>query len=185
MYYKKYIGKNIYFSPLNENDVALYTKWINDENISRGINQVHNIVTEIQEKNWIAHAYEKNRYQFVVVDKKNDKPIGIYGLELKNNISKRYYFVGFIGEESYRGKGYGTEALKLLTKFAFEILNAHTLYTTIYQFNEASIKSISKAKFKKSGVFSESVYYNMKYYDEIIYEMTKQNYIEMEKKEDE
>lgn len=56
MYYKKYIGKNIYFSPLNENDVALYTKWINDENISRGINQVHNIVTEIQEKNWIAHA---------------------------------------------------------------------------------------------------------------------------------
>lgn len=72
-----------------------------------------------------------------------------------------------------------------MTKFAFEILNAHTLYTTIYQFNEASIKSISKAKFKKSGVFSESVYYNMKYYDEIIYEMTKQNYIEMEKKEDE
>ena len=185
MYYKKYIGENIYFSPLNENDIGLYTKWINDENVARGINLIHNIVTETQEKSWLLHAYEKNRYQFVVVDKKNDKPIGIYGLELKNNISKRYFFVGFIGEESYRGKGYGTEALKLLIKFAFEILNAHTLYTTIYQYNEASIRSINKIGFKKCGVFSESVYYNMKYHDEIIYEMTKQQYIEMENKENE
>ena len=185
MYYKKYVGKNIYFSPLNENDYELYTKWLNDENVSRGINQVHNIITEAYEKNWISKAYEKNRYQFVVVDIKSNKPIGIYGLELKNAISKRYHFVGFIGEETYRGKGLGTEALKLLTKFAFEILNAHTMYSTIYEFNEASIKSAIKAGFKKSGAFRESVYYNMKYYDEIIFEMTKQNYIDKEKNENE
>ena len=59
------------------------------------------------------------------------------------------------------------------------------MYSTIYEFNEASIKSAIKAGFKKSGAFRESVYYNMKYYDEIIFEMTKQNYIDKEKNENE
>lgn len=183
MYYKKYIGENIYLSPLNENDYSLYTKWLNDETVSSAINQVSKVITEDVEKKWIISAYEKNRYNFVVVDLKEDKPLGIYGLELVNHISKRYHFVGFIGDEEYRNRGIGTEALKLLTKFAFEILNAHSLYTTIYQFNERSIKSVLKAGFVKSGVFTESVYYKLKYYDEIIFEMTKQSYVKRSEEE--
>ena len=170
MYYKKYEGESIYFSPLNENDFAIYTKWLND------INQAHNIISEYKEKNWILHDYEKDRYQFAVVDKKTNKAIGIYGLELKNKISNRYYFVGFIGEKSYRGHGIGTEALKLLTKFAFDILNAHSIYTSVYNFNEASLKSINKAKFTKCGEYRESIYYNSKYYNEILFEMTRDDY---------
>ena len=177
MYYKKYSSKRIYLSPLDVDDFKLYTKWINDEKISRGINQIHKVINENIEKEWLLNAYKKGRYQFAVVDNSTDKPIGIYGLELKNSISKQYFFVGFIGESKYRGKGYGTEALTLLTKFAFEILNAHSLYTTIYNYNIESIKSANKAGYKKCGQLKEAIYYNSKYYNEIFMEMTKEDYL--------
>ena len=180
MYYKKYISDRIYFSPIVEEDYQLYTKWLNDEEISKGINQVHNIITENFEKNWIEHAYDKGRYQFEIVLSEKDKAIGICGLELTNNISKRYHIVCFIGEKEYWNKGYGTEAIKLLTKFAFEILNAHSIYSTIYSFNIASLKAVKKVGFKEVGRFSESVYYNMSYHDEIMIEILKKDYKEKE-----
>ena len=73
MYYKKYISDIIYFSPIVEEDYQLYTKWLNDEDISKGINQVHNIITENFEKNWIEHAYDKGRYQFEIILSENEK----------------------------------------------------------------------------------------------------------------
>ncbi len=179
MYYRKYVGERIYFSPINKEDYQLYTKWLNDEKISRGTNQVHKIITEDFEKEWISHAYEKGRYQFAVVNKSNDEPIGIYGLELKNDMSKQYFFVGFIGEDDYRGIGVGTEALKLLTNFAFDILNAHTLYTTIYSYNISSLKSVVKAGYKKCGILREAIYYGNCYYDEYIFEMTRDEYFKL------
>lgn len=179
MYYKKLEEGEIYFSPLDINDYQLYTKWMNDENVSKGINQAHNIVTDNFEKSWIEHAYDNGRYQFAIVLAETDKPIGICGLELTNNISKRYHIVCFIGESEYRGKGYGTKSLRLLSKFAFNCLNAHTLYSTIYDFNTASLKATKKAGFRKVGQFKESIYYNMKYCDEVIVEMTKEEYIKL------
>ena len=53
MYYRKYVGERIYFSPINKEDYQLYTKWLNDEKISRGTNQVHKIITEDFEKEWM------------------------------------------------------------------------------------------------------------------------------------
>ena len=177
MYYKKMCGEKIYLSPLNIEDYEKYTKWINDSSVAKNINQLHNITTEDNEKKWIERAYQNYRYQFAIVEEKKNIPLGICGLELINNISKRYHIVCFIGDDDNRNKGYGTEAIKLTLKFAFEVLNAHTVFSTIYEFNEASLAVTKKLGFKNVGKFRESIYQNLKYYDEVIIEMTKNDYI--------
>ena len=181
MYYKKYESEKIYISPISVDDYQIYTKWINDETLSRGLGNFKNNITEIGEKEWIENVCKNGEHHYSIIRKEDDVLLGTYGLELKDAVSKRYHVGGFIGEINERGKGYGTEALKLITKFAFEVLNAETLFSGIFSFNEASSKSAEKAGYKVAGRYRNAYFYNGKYYDEICIEITKEDYLENKK----
>lgn len=181
MYYKKYEGKRIYLSPMNIDDYKIYTRWLNDETLSRGLGNMKYLFGEENEKEWIERESKGNNYNFSIIDKNTDTMIGSYGLEVKDNVSRRFHVGGFIGEKEDRGKGYGTEALELVTKFAFEILNANTLYSGIFSFNEPSLMAAKKAGYKIAGKFREAYFYNGVYYDEYLVEITKKDYLKHKK----
>lgn len=56
-----------------------------------------------------------------------------------------------VGDKNERNKGYATEALVLLCKYSFEVLNIHQLYCHIDDDNEISLHLFNKAGFKKCG----------------------------------
>lgn len=176
MHYKKYEGERIYLSPMNPEDYQIYTKWINDETLACGLGNFKFNITELSEKDWIEDVCKNGKHHYSIVKKDDNKLLGTYGLEEKDAVSRRFHVGGFIGEIDERGKGYGTEALKLITKFAFEILNAETLFSGIFSFNEASIKSAQKAGYSIAGKYRNAYYYNGKYYDETCVEITKEDY---------
>ena len=184
MYYKKYEGKRVYLSPMNAEDYQLYTRWVNDESLSSGLGNMKYLISEAGEKEWIESASKGSDYHFSIIEKTSDTVIGTYGLELKDSVSRRFHVGGFIGEKSDRGKGYGTEALELITKFAFEILNANTLYSGIFSFNEASIKSAKKAGYRVAGTFREAYFYNGVYHDEYMVEITRKDYLKHKKEKE-
>lgn len=177
MYYKKYESERIYLSPISVEDYQIYTKWFNDETLSRGVGNFKLNITELSEKEWLENNCKNGRYNFSIINKEDNKIIGGYGLEVKDEVSRRIHVGGFIGEEEERGKGYGTEALKLITKFAFEILNAQTTFSGIFSFNEASIKSALKAGYSIAGKYRKAYFYNGEFHDEICIEMTKDDYL--------
>jgi Acetyltransferases, including N-acetylases of ribosomal proteins len=181
MYYKKYESENLYLSPFCVDDYQMFTKWVNDESLASGLGNFKFNITELSEKEWIENVCKKGEYHFAVVRKADDKLLGVYGLEEKDNVSRRFHVGGFIGEKSNRGKGYGTEALTLITKFAFEILNAQSLFSGIFSFNEASVKSAVKAGYSISGKFREAYFYNGKFHDEICIEIIKADYNNLKK----
>lgn len=183
MYYKKYEGKRIYLSPMSLDDYKKYTAWVNDESLSRGIGNIRMLICEENEKEWISNQDKAGRFSFAVINKENNELIGNYGLEVTDYYSNRFHIGGFIGEKENRGKGYGTEALMLVTKFAFEILNANSLFSGIFSFNEASLKSAKKAGYKIAGKYRDAYYYNGKYHDEYLVEMTKKDYEKIKKNE--
>ena len=102
--------------------------------------------------------------------------IGSYGLIIKDNVSRRIHIGCFIGDKEDRGKGYGTEALKLLSKYCFEILNAESLYSGIFEFNEASLKAAKKAGYSVAGKYRNAYYYGGRFYDEYCIEMIREDY---------
>ena len=176
MYYKKYEGENIYLSPMNAEDYKTYTKWINDETLASGLGSFRNNFNEMNEKDWLEKSLKDGNHGYAIIRKADDKLLGSYGLELRSDTARRYHIGGFIGEKEERGKGYGTEALKLMTKYAFEILNAETLFSGVYEFNTASVKSAEKAGYKVAGKFRNAYYYKGKYHDEIMVEITRDDF---------
>lgn len=182
MYYKKLEGEKVYFSPMTPDDYQIFTKWINDESTSRGLGNYNSMINEMNEKEYLENICSKGKNNFAVIDKETNTLIGTYSLELRDEISRRYHVGGFIGEKENRGKGYGTECLKLITKYAFDILNAESIYSGIYSFNETSLHVAKKVGYTVAGRYHNSYYYKGKYHDTICVEMIREDYDKLENK---
>lgn len=177
MLYKKFEGKKIYFAPIDNQNIELITKWMNDETLTRGTGRVAQVFTETAQKELMEENSKKtDDYQFYVVRKNDDKILGIYNLHHIKQVHQFAKVGGLIGEIDERGKGYGSEALRMLCDFAFNILNLHTLVADIYSFNYPSIKSAEKVGFKKVGEIKECYYFGGKFYNQIIFEITKDEF---------
>ncbi len=72
-----------------------------------------------------------------------------------------------IFDKNYRSQGYGTEAIRLMLKYAFEILGLHKVYLNLVAYNERAGKAYQKAGFKEIGRRKEHWYFYGKYHDVI------------------
>lgn len=69
MYFKKLLGERCYLSPLNLQDYEIYTKWINDIDVSLGVTFVSVLMTPEQEKE-ILEKLSRVEYNFAIVELK-------------------------------------------------------------------------------------------------------------------
>lgn len=67
-----------------------------------------------------------------------------------------------------RGKGIGTEALRLLVRFAFDRRNLHRVHLRTLASNSAALASYRRVGFVDEGVFRESAWVRGEYQDEVV-----------------
>lgn len=76
------------------------------------------------------------------------------------------------------GKGYGSDALKVLLDMAFSVLNLHSVYLWVAGFNERAIKFYEKIGFAKTGRLREMAYRNGNRYDVVIMDILRSEFVE-------
>jgi RimJ/RimL family protein N-acetyltransferase len=90
-------------------------------------------------------------YYFSIRTLDDDKLIGDLGLDVVD-WSGRDAFVGLgIGEPEYWSKGYGTDAMNVLLRYAFTELNLKRVTLTVFEYNPRAIRSYEKAGFHHEG----------------------------------
>jgi RimJ/RimL family protein N-acetyltransferase len=98
------------------------------------------------------------------VDHKNGK----FGIGIEVNID-------------HRGNGYGTKAMRILLKYGFFELGLNKFNTCVFEGNIACATMMEKLGCKHEGIHRQIVYTNGKYWDEIFFGLTKDEFIENEK----
>jgi len=68
-----------------------------------------------------------------------------------------------LGVENCRRKGYGTEALNTIVKYAFDEMRLHCIYADVLEYNNASQKLFEKCGFRRDGLLRERIYKGGKY----------------------
>ena len=165
-YFKKLVGERIYLSPNSLEDVEQYTEWLNDFETSDYIGRSHLVMSKEAEKEYL-ESQKNEQGIFAIIDSSNDKLIGTVGLHKINNINRTATLGIFIGDKSYRGKGYGTEAIRLILDYGFNYLNLNNIMLKLMGFNERALACYKKCGFKEYGRRRKSKFINGKYYDEI------------------
>ena len=74
-----------------------------------------------------------------------------------------------IGDSENWGKGYGTEATRLLVDYAYNELNLYRLQLTVFEFNARAISLYEKMGFRREGNFREFIERDGKRHDMLLY----------------
>ena len=91
----------------------------------------------------------------IILDNADGKPVGsVYYRDVDNHNRSAEYGI-FIGEESARGKGLGTETARLFTQFGVDTLHLHRISLRVLAENTAARRSYEKAGFVQEGVFRD------------------------------
>ncbi len=166
-YFKKIEGEHVYLSPMNVEDYPIYTKWLNNQEITQYLTLHNTLVSLYSEKEYL-EAFAKEEFHLAIIKKETDELIGNIAFD-KINYKDGVATLGiFIGDEKNLGKGYGSEAIKLLVNFGFKTLRLHTVYLTVLDNNPRAKRAYEKCGFTECGRRHEALYRDGKYID-IIY----------------
>lgn len=72
-----------------------------------------------------------------------------------------------IGEKDAWGRGYGTEATRLMLEHAFETLRLHRIALAVFEFNERAIRAYRACGFIVEGRAREAIWRDGRWWDEI------------------
>jgi len=82
----------------------------------------------------------------------------------------------FLGDRRYRGKGYGEDALRLLTSFAFDELRLHRLSARVLAYNTKAQKLYERCGFRREGRERDGFFLGGKYEDVLHYGLLEPEY---------
>ena len=150
-------GRDVRFGPIDyEKDPEIESKWTHDSAFMRmyEINPARPLSAAIVKKQYekLEKQVEedKNLYHFMIRAKEDDRLIGkavIQWVEWTNG--NAWVHLG-IGSADDQRKGYGSQALSMLVRFAFAELNLFRLSARVPEYNQAAI-----ALFRKFGFVEE------------------------------
>lgn len=95
---------------------------------------------------------DNNNFFFIIIDKDKNEHIGNIKLGCIN-WTHGFGEIGLmIGDKTYWGKGYATEAILTITKFGFQKFKLNKLLAGCYENNVGSLKAFKKAGFEIEGI---------------------------------
>ena len=111
---------------------------------------------------------------FAIIDKELQLLIGLINLNLSLPL-KRGELAYWIGKP-YWGKGYGTEAAKVLLEYGFNNLELNKIFAASFTSNPGSWRIMEKIGLKYEGTLKQHVARDGQFYDLTYYGLLKEEY---------
>jgi len=161
-------GEQISLGPLRHDLLPLYQRWHNDFATQRTYADPPEPTTI---EHWAAR-YERwlvgaDAVRFTLYERATLRPIGITNLHRIDLRNRTAAFGMLIGATTDRGKGYGTEATRLMLDYAFTALGLHNVMLTVLEFNRAGRRVYERAGFRECGRRREAHRIGGKWWDVI------------------
>ena len=149
-------GEKVKLVPLDrEQQKAFRQAWNTQGFKDQQVKHLPKVQQATPRKNEDSRNYSRDGALFVMRTTSEDRLIGFIALE-GFDWAARSGWVGIgISDPAYRGKGYGTEAMRLLLRYAFDVLNLNRLNLNVVSHNDRAIRSYEQVGFRYEGTQRE------------------------------
>jgi len=139
-------------APLRDGDAEALFRWINDRDLVV-LNAPFKPVGWHEHRGWFERIRTAPDVEiFGILRREDDRLIGSCQLNRIDAERRRCSLQIRIGERDAWGKGYGTEAVRLLVDHAFEELGLQQVELEVFAHNERAIRAYKKAGFRERRV---------------------------------
>ncbi len=164
-------GKKVRLTRLSRDDSPVMAQWTRDAGYLRlQDTEIASMETPEEVAAFIDRENESSSaYLFGVRRNSDDVLVGTVGL-FDIAWGNRTAWVGVgIGQREDWGKGYGSDAMGLVIRYAFDELNLHRLQLTVIDYNPRALKMYEKLGFVREGAYREFVERDGARHDLILY----------------
>lgn len=112
-------------------------------------------------------ADKPNMILFMIQELATEQVIGFVDLSAFQSVHRNAWVGIGLGEPSYWGRGYGTDAMRTLLRYAFSELGLHRVTLTVFEYNERAIRSYQKVGFMAEGRYREFIHRDGRRWDMI------------------
>lgn len=159
------------FKELIMADVEAIHLYASDEDVSRFIGWP--LMSSVEEtKKFVAEMMSKEvagtHIYANVIEKNSNEVIGtvmLFNIDQVANKSE----IGYVFRKDTWGKGYCSEAVKLVCDYGFNILNLHKIHAQVTESNIGSSRVLEKNEFIKEGQLKDHYYVDNQYFDCLLY----------------
>lgn len=154
--------RDVQLADVNEN----YHRWMNDPEVTRYLeSRFYPNTLEALREYVSCRRGDHNSVFFAIVLNEGDRHIGNIKLGSINWIHRLADVGIIIGEKDCWGKGYATEAIRLIARHSFNTMNLHKLIAGVYGVNAGSSHAFLKAGFVREGLYKQHYFCEGKYMD--------------------
>ncbi|MFW9993457.1 MAG: GNAT family N-acetyltransferase [Candidatus Odinarchaeota archaeon] len=177
-----YFGEKIYLRALEMEDLDSIMESWNTWSLRRYLANPFPF-SLLAEREWLERTVKQNPDRdraigLAVIEKKTDRFLGTVGLF---NISPRHRRAELgiaIHNPDYQGKGYGTDATRVMLWVAFNIFNLHSVQLFTADFNKRAFRAYEKAGFKHSGTYRQAMFIEGRYHDMLYMDILREEFFE-------
>ncbi len=150
------------FEAVNESiaELSLWMPWCSSDYSSE------------ESKSWCESRDEKwkegTEYDLVIMDKANNFPLGVCGLNYIN-IEERFANLGYWVRTSRTRQGIATAAVPMIAKFGFDNLNLHRIEIVVAVDNLPSQRVAQKAGAFREGLLRQRLFVHGKILDALMF----------------
>lgn len=148
-------GEKVYLGQMRRDLLQTYRRWVNDLQIANTLGLIQDVgypMTDEAEAEWFdAVTRDSSNAMFTVYETGSGAPVGNVSLSGLRHPHRSAEFGLVIGERNSHGRGYGTEATRLMLDFGFTMLGLHRVWLQCVAFNQAAIRAYERAGFTEYG----------------------------------
>lgn len=169
-------GERVYLRPIGLDDTDWYFRSLyNREGRRLTGTQKHYSREQIQQ--YIeGKSQHSSSVLLLIARRDDDRVIGDIQIGAIDTFNRNAFLRIAIDQQENQGKGYGSEAIRLMLDYGFGILNLHRIELNVFAYNERAIHTYEKLGFQREGVQRQALYYNHAYHDSILMSMLAEEY---------
>ena len=146
------VNETVYLRSLAQDDLDRVLNWHNDPALYSTLGGHFRYVSREAETEWLRRRLEaRDEVNLAICLSEPPDHIGNIYLRNINWVDRNAELHTFIAQREHRGKGYGSAAVRLITKHAFEDLGLMRIYLYVLANNAAAIAAYEKCGFATEG----------------------------------
>jgi len=158
-------SKLVDLAPPEAEDAEVLARWLNDPAVWQPFARLWPTSVEA-ERQWIAgQLSRRDEISFMVFERASGRPVGLIGLRSLDAANASGRLGLLIGEAAVRGKGLGTEAVKLLLGYGFDYLGLRRVNLSVLADNAVALGLYERLGFLREGLERRAVLRGGRYLD--------------------
>jgi RimJ/RimL family protein N-acetyltransferase len=151
-------GELVRLRAREESDVYHAYRWANDWETIRFLGGRYPR-SKAFERRWLTERDPSYPHaQFIIETLDGARPIGWTGLHHATPENRCADLGIAIGERDFLEGGYGTDAMRALCRYGFEMMNLHRIELTCYDWNPRALRVYEKVGFQHEGVLRDGIF---------------------------